>query len=112
MNRWPSTTSQEQRKQHNAKRASHLATQRKDREFPVRDYQGRHIDIYSLLPVGAKPSTDYRFWTSGGQFESNGATGAHRFSYELLVVWKRSTSSVSSPNCPHSLVTRHRQLNR
>src|SRR6266849_9885716 len=63
MNRWPRTTLQKQREQHNANRAYHLATHRKDHEFPVRDSQGRHINI--LLPVGAKPSTDYRFWTSG-----------------------------------------------
>src|SRR5260370_9249634 len=33
-------------------------------KFPVRESQGRHIDIYSSLPVGEKPSTDYRFCTS------------------------------------------------
>src|SRR6266481_3693942 len=109
MNRWPSTTSQEQRKQHNAKRAYHLATQRKDREFPVRDYQGRHIDIYSLLPVGAKPSTDYRFWTSGRQSESNGATGSPGFTSELLVIRKQSISWFSTAHWPHYFVKRQRQ---
>src|SRR5258707_14139496 len=59
MNRWHRTTLQQQREQHHANRASHRATPRKDREFPVRDSQGRHIDTYASLPVGAKPSTDY-----------------------------------------------------
>src|SRR6267154_2476312 len=59
MNRWPRTTLQQQREQQHANRASHRATPRKDREFPVRDSQGRHIDTYASLPVGAKPSTDY-----------------------------------------------------
>src|SRR6267142_1978536 len=46
MNRWPRTTLQKQREQHNANRAYHLATQRKDHEFPARDSQGRHIGIF------------------------------------------------------------------
>src|SRR6266481_1598163 len=49
MSRWLGTTFQKQREQHNANRAYHLATQRKDHEH-ARDSQGRHIPTYSLLP--------------------------------------------------------------
>jgi hypothetical protein len=48
MKGWPRTTFQKQREQRNANRAYHLATQRKDHEFPVRDSRGRHILCFPL----------------------------------------------------------------
>src|ERR1700730_7308237 len=62
MNSWPRTTFQKEREQHNASTAYHLAIQHKHHEFPARDSQGRHIDIF-FASRGAKPSTDYRFRT-------------------------------------------------
>src|SRR6267154_4039406 len=51
MSRWPGTTFQKQREQHNANRAYHLATQRNDHEFHARDSQGDtslHIPCFPL----------------------------------------------------------------
>src|ERR1700693_5580878 len=64
MNRWLRTTLQKQREQHNTNGAYHLAIQPKDHGSSGRKSPGRPLDLYSLLPDGAKPSTDCRFWTS------------------------------------------------